>query len=68
MTMPNLHLGLRIGLRVKSSLIGLLVAVRTGYPHGEVPIMYIHVIYVDDMIITGDDSEYIAFVKAHLHE
>ena len=25
-------------------------------------------LYVDDMIITGDDSEYIAFVKARLHE
>ena len=25
-------------------------------------------LYVDDMIITGDDSEYIAFVKAHLSE
>ena len=25
-------------------------------------------IYVDDMIITGDDSEYIAFVKARLSE
>ena len=25
-------------------------------------------LYVDDMIITGDDSEYIAFVKARLRE
>ena len=25
-------------------------------------------LYVDDMIITGDDSEYIAFVKARLSE
>ena len=25
-------------------------------------------LYVDDMIITGDDPEYIAFVKAHLSE
>jgi hypothetical protein len=25
-------------------------------------------LYVDDMIITGDDSEYVAFVKAHLRE
>jgi hypothetical protein len=26
------------------------------------------ILYVDDMIITDDDSEYIAFVKACLHE
>jgi hypothetical protein len=25
-------------------------------------------LYVDDMIITGDDSEYIAFIKARLSE
>jgi hypothetical protein len=25
-------------------------------------------LYVDDMIITGDDHEYIAFVKAHLSD
>jgi hypothetical protein len=25
-------------------------------------------LYVDDMLITGNDSEYIAFVKAHLSE
>jgi hypothetical protein len=25
-------------------------------------------LYVDDMIITGDDPEYIAFVKAHLSD
>jgi hypothetical protein len=25
-------------------------------------------LYVDDMIMTGDDSEYITFVKAHLRE
>jgi len=40
------------------------------------PALFIHtssrgrtlLLYVDDMIITGDDSEYIAFVKAHLSE
>jgi hypothetical protein len=26
------------------------------------------ILYVDDMIITSNDSEYIAFVKARLHE
>ena len=39
----DLHVGLHVGLRVRSLLIGSLVVVRTGYPHGEVPIMYIHV-------------------------
>jgi hypothetical protein len=24
--------------------------------------------YIDDMIVTGDDSQYIAFVKTHLSE
>jgi len=40
------------------------------------PALFIHtssrgrtlLLYVDDMIITGDDSEYIAFVKARLSE
>jgi hypothetical protein len=41
------------------------------------PALFIHVsprgrtlllLYVDDMIITGDDTEYIAFVKAHLSD
>jgi hypothetical protein len=31
-------------------------------PHGRTLLL----LYVDDMIITGDDPEYIAFVKAHL--
>ena len=43
MSMPILYLGLHVGLRVRSPLIGPLVDVRTGYPHGEVPIIYIHV-------------------------
>jgi len=33
-------------------------------PRGRTPLL----LYVDDMIITGDDSEYIAFVKACLQE
>ena len=33
-------------------------------PHGRTLLL----LYVDDMIITGDDSEYIAFVKARLSE
>jgi hypothetical protein len=41
------------------------------------PALFVHVLprgrtllllYVDDMIITGDDSEYIAFVKTHLSD
>jgi hypothetical protein len=39
------------------------------------PALFVHVsprgrtlLYVDDMIITGDDSEYIAFIKAHLSD
>jgi hypothetical protein len=41
------------------------------------PALFIHtsprghtllLLYVDDMLITGNDSEYIAFVKAHLSE
>jgi hypothetical protein len=34
------------------------------FPHGRTLIL----LYVDDMLITGDDYEYIAFVKAHLSE
>jgi hypothetical protein len=33
-------------------------------PHGQILLL----LYVDDMIITGDDPEYIAFVKAHLSD
>jgi hypothetical protein len=33
-------------------------------PHGRTLLL----LYVDDMIITGDDAEYIAFVKAHLSD
>jgi hypothetical protein len=33
-------------------------------PHGRTLLL----LYVDDMIITGDDHEYIAFVKAHLSD
>jgi hypothetical protein len=33
-------------------------------PHGRTILL----LYVDDMIITGDDPEYIAFVKAHLSD
>jgi hypothetical protein len=41
------------------------------------PALFVHVsshgrtlllFYVDDMIITGDDPEYISFVKAHLSD
>jgi hypothetical protein len=41
------------------------------------PALFVHVsprgqtlllLYVDDMIITGDDPKYIAFVKAHLSD
>jgi hypothetical protein len=40
------------------------------------PALFVHVsprgrtllLYVDDMIITGDDAEYIAFIKAHLSD
>jgi hypothetical protein len=41
------------------------------------PALFVHVspcgrtlllLYVDDMIITGDDPEYIAFIKAHLSD
>jgi hypothetical protein len=46
-------------------------------PNNHDPALFIHtsprgrtllLLYVDDMIITGDDSEYIAFVKARLNE
>jgi hypothetical protein len=46
-------------------------------PSAHDPTLFVHtspqgwtllLLYVDDMIITGDDSEYIAFFKAHLHE
>jgi hypothetical protein len=33
-------------------------------PHSRTLLLF----YVDDMIITGDDPEYIAFVKAHLSD
>jgi hypothetical protein len=33
-------------------------------PHGRTLLPF----YVDDMIITGDDPEYISFVKAHLSD
>ena len=46
-------------------------------PSDHDPALFVHtsprgrtllLLYVDDMIITGDDSEYIAFVKVRLHE
>jgi hypothetical protein len=46
-------------------------------PSAHDPALFVHtssrgrtllLLYVDDMIITGDDSEYIAFVKARLRE
>uniref|UniRef100_A0A453HZ26 Reverse transcriptase Ty1/copia-type domain-containing protein n=3 Tax=Aegilops tauschii subsp. strangulata TaxID=200361 RepID=A0A453HZ26_AEGTS len=46
-------------------------------PNAHDPALFVHLsargrtlllLYVDDMIITGDDSEYIAFVKARLNE
>jgi hypothetical protein len=46
-------------------------------PSAHDPALFIHIsprgrtlllLYVHDMIITGDDSEYIAFVKAHLRD
>jgi hypothetical protein len=35
-------------------------------PHGRTLLLLL--LYVDDMIITGDDPEYIAFVKARLSD
>jgi hypothetical protein len=49
----------------------------TGFsPSAHDPTLFVHtssrgrtlLLYVDDMIITGDDPEYIAFVKACLSE
>jgi hypothetical protein len=46
-------------------------------PSAHDPALFVHtsprgrtllLLYVDDMIITGDDSDYIAFVKARLRE
>ena len=45
-------------------------------PSDHDPALFVHtsprgrtlLLYVDDMIITGDDSQYIAFVKQHLSE
>jgi hypothetical protein len=46
-------------------------------PSNHDPALFIHIsprghtlllLYVDDMIITGNDSEYIGFVKARLSE
>nr|XP_040245163.1 uncharacterized mitochondrial protein AtMg00810-like [Aegilops tauschii subsp. strangulata] len=46
-------------------------------PSDHDPTLFVHtsprgrtllLVYVDDMIITGDDSDYIAFVKARLHD
>jgi len=54
------------------------VIIAAGFsPSNHDPALFIHtsprgrtllLLYVDDMIITGDDSEYIAFVKARLSE
>jgi hypothetical protein len=47
------------------------------FPSNHDPALFVHtsargrtllLLYVDDMIITGEDSEYIAFVKARLGE
>jgi hypothetical protein len=54
-----------------------LSALPAGFsPSAHDPALFVHtsprgrtlLLYVDDMIITGDDSEYIAFVKARLRE
>jgi hypothetical protein len=46
---------------MKSSNSALFVHVSS---HGRTILL----IYVDDMIITGDDTEYIVFVKSHLND
>jgi hypothetical protein len=54
------------------------VVIAAGFsPSAHDPVLFVHsssrgqtllLLYVDDMIIIGDDSEYIAFVKARLRE
>jgi hypothetical protein len=45
-------------------IVSMIYSFRSHFPHGRTIIL----LYMDDMLITGDDYDYITFVKAHLSE
>jgi hypothetical protein len=62
---------------IRRSLYDLKWAPRAWFPRTHDPALFVHVsphgrtlllLYVDDMIITGNDPKYIAFVKVHLSD
>src|ERR1041385_8449488 len=73
---PSLY-GLKKPPRAWFERFASVVAGACSAPSAHDPALFVHcsprgrtllLLYVDDMIITGDDPEYIAFVKARLGE
>jgi hypothetical protein len=69
--------GLKQAPRVRFQCFASMVIAADFFTSAHDPTLFVHVsprgrtlliLYVDDMIITGDDHKYIAFIKAHLSD